>query len=202
MPSQLSCTWFPGAKVTQDMLWLVCSVYDTIVKNLEGWEMRIAVLSLCMCCTLARAGDVPSLAVVGDWNILVDETTGDSCFAQKDFEDGTRVQIGFDILRNGGFFAAYNSDWTQIEEGGAGTAKFEFGDARFAGDATGRMNDDLPGGYAFFDNPDFVDEFAKRNSVKFSGESGVWFEISLSGTGQAIAAVRNCQKDQSSVVSE
>ena len=164
--------------------------------------MRITVLSLCMCCTLARAGDLPSWAIVGDWKILVNETTGHSCFAQRDFDDGMRVQIGFDVLRNGGFFAAYNLDWTQIEEGDIGTIKFEFGDARFAGDAIGRMNDDLPGGYVFFDNPNFVDEFAKRNSVKFSGESGVWIEISLSGSQQAIAAVQNCQKEQPSVLSE
>ena len=92
--------------------------------------------------------------------------------------------------------------WTQIKAGDIGIVKFEFGDARFSGDALGRMSDELPGGYAFFDNPDFVNEFAKRNSVKFSGESGIWFEISLSGTGQAIAAVRNCQKEQPSVLSE
>lgn len=93
-------------------------------------------------------------------------------------------------------------NWTHIQAGHIGTIKFEFADARFASDAIGRVNDDLPGGYAFFDNPNFVNAFAKRNSVKFSGESGVWFEISLSGAQQAIAAVRNCQKEQPSVLSE
>lgn len=164
--------------------------------------MRLAVLSLCMCCTLARAGDMSAWAVIGDWKILVDDATGHSCLAQKDYDDGTRVQIGFDIARNGGFFAAYRESWTQIEAGDIGTVKFEFDDARFVGDALGQMSDELPGGYAFFDNPGFVNEFAKRNSVKFSGESGIWFEISLSGTRQAIAAVRNCQKEQPSVLSE
>jgi hypothetical protein len=64
------------------------------------------------------------------------------------------------------------------------------------------MSDNLPGGYAFLDNPNFVEEFAKRNSVKFSGESGVWVEISLSGTRQAIAALQRCQKEQPSVLSQ
>ena len=158
--------------------------------------MRLSVLFLCMSSTLASASDMKPWSVVGDWEILVDETTGSSCLAQKDFEDGTRVQIGFDVTRNGGFFAAYHRLWTQIVADEIGTAKFDFGDARFAGDAIGKFSDGWPGGYAFFDNPDFVNEFAKRNAIKFSGESGVWFEVNLSGTRSAIDALRVCQKAQ------
>lgn len=164
--------------------------------------MRLAVLSLCLCCTLARAGDMPTWTVVGDWKILVDDTTGHSCLAQKDYDDGTRVQIGFDITRNGGFFAAYRESWSQIVVGETSMVKFEFGDARFAGDAMGRTSGELRGWYAFFDNPSFVDEFAKRNSVKISGENEVWFEIDLSGSRVAIDAVRTCQKNQPTVLSK
>ena len=164
--------------------------------------MRLATLLLCMCCTVASAQSLTSWSVAGDWEILVDDATGHSCLAQKNYTDGTRVQIGFDIMRNGGFFAAYNPSWTQIEAGEIGTVKFEFGDVRFAGEAQGRIIDELPGGYAFFDNPDFVNELAKRNSVKFSGKSGIWFEIDLSGSSRAIDALRTCQKEQPSTLSK
>ena len=64
----------------------------------------------------------------------------------------------------------------------------------FAGDVEGRIFDDLPGGYAFFDNPNFVDEFGKRNVVKVSGEKGHRVDIGLGGTKRAIDAIKACQK--------
>jgi len=146
--------------------------------------------------TAVAASDFSDWGAAGAWKILVDPTNGNGCLAQKTFDDGTVIQIGGVPVRKGGFFAAYHADWTDIEAGAAGVLTFDFGDARFAGDVVGKIADGIPGGYAFFDNPAFVDEFAKRNSVKFSGERGKGAEISLAGTTKALAAVRACQKEQ------
>ncbi len=150
----------------------------------------------------AHADEVSKWQDVGDWEILVDPAAGNGCLAQRDFEGGIRVQIGAVPSREGGFFAAYHSDWTQIEDGTVGVLNFDFGDARFAGEVVGKLSDALPGGYAFFDNPNFVKEFAQRNTVRVWGEREDVIEISLAGTAKAIDAVLACQKEQPKAVSE
>lgn len=132
----------------------------------------------------------------GDWEILIDAETGNGCLAQRQQEDGVVVQVGSVPNKNGGFFAAMHADWTDIEEGVENTLKFDFGDAKFKGDGMGVIRSGLPGGYAFFDNPNFVQEFGKRNSVKVWGEKERVVEISLAGTKKAIDAVLACQKEQ------
>ena len=88
---------------------------------------------------------------------------------------------------------AYNGATGTLETVGA---------ARFAGEVVGRLSNTLPGGYAFFDNPNFVKEFAKRNTVRVWGEREDVIEISLAGTAKAINAVLACQKEQPKAVSE
>ncbi len=144
----------------------------------------------------AAAQTLDEWGEVGDWDVLIDPTAGDGCLAQKSFEDGTIVQIGAAPEMAGGFFAAYNADWTDIEEGATGTLNFDFGEARFAGDAVGVILNETPGGYAFFDNPAFTSEFGKRQSVTVSGDGEKAVQIDLTGTTKAIEAVLTCQEEQ------
>lgn len=158
--------------------------------------MRCLVAALCLVGFSATASELETWGKVGAWEILVDPTVGNGCLAQRAYEDGTLVQIGAVPAKNGGFFAAYNADWSDIQDGVSGTVKIDFGDALFAGDVVGRINQELPGGYAFFDNPNFVTEFGKRQSVNISGESGRLIEIDLTGSMNALDSVLACQKEQ------
>ncbi|MCP4385863.1 MAG: hypothetical protein GY798_31375 [Hyphomicrobiales bacterium] len=144
----------------------------------------------------AVAADLVPWGSAGDWEILIDPAVGNGCLAQKAFEDGTVVQIGANPARKGGFLAAYNAAWTDIEEGATGSVTMEFPEAAFAGEVVGVMSNGLPGGYAFFDNPNFTDEFTRRTSVVVTGESGRSIEIDLGGTTKAVESVRTCQAEQ------
>ncbi|WP_255431648.1 hypothetical protein [Ruegeria sp. THAF57] len=106
------------------------------------------------------------------------------------------VEIGAAPNQAGGFFAAYNPVWVQIEDGVTGIVKFDFGDAKFEGEAVGVFKNGVPGGYAFFDNPAFVSEFGKRQSVTIIGESGARVELDLNGSAKAIETVLECQAEQ------
>ncbi|WP_254439160.1 hypothetical protein [Ruegeria arenilitoris] len=106
------------------------------------------------------------------------------------------VEIGAAPNQAGGFFAAYNPAWVLIEDGATGVVQFDFGDAKFEGEAVGVFKNGVPGGYAFFDNPAFVTEFGKRQSVTIIGESGAEVELDLSGSAKAIEAVLACQAEQ------
>ena len=146
--------------------------------------------------TAAIAEEYSTWGEAGGWTILVDPDTGNGCLMQKHFDDGTLVQIGIVPTRKGGFFAAYNPEWTDIEDGATGTVKFDFPDIRFSGEVVVVANEEHFGGYAFFDNPKVPLEFAKRNKMTIIGELGRTIEISLAGTAKAIQAVKACQAEQ------
>ena len=132
----------------------------------------------------------------GGWAIKVNPNNGNGCYMQKDFETGTLVQVGVVPNREGAFFAAYNPAWADIREGEVGTLLFDFHDARFQGEVVGSFVEGTPGGYAFFNNPEFVSEFGRRLAVNVTGDGGGSEVIDLSGSSKAIAAVKACQSNQ------
>lgn len=142
------------------------------------------------------AQNLQEYGTAGDWGILVDPAAGPGCLMQRMYDSGTLVQIGALPLRDGAFLAAYNAEWTQISEGEEGVVTLDFGDALFEGEVVGDIENDLPGGLAFFDNPDFVSEFAKRNTLKLSTKGGKGVEVDLRGSSNALNAVRACQDKQ------
>ncbi len=147
--------------------------------------------------TSANSQETVDWGKVGEWTILVDPGTGNGCLMEKKFDDGTLIQFGEVPVDNGGFFAAYNPDWTDIEDGVQGTVKFEFPTIRFIGDVVGVAKDGRFGGYAFFDNPNVSSEIARNNDMTIIGELGRNIEVNLKGTSNAIKAVKECQAEQS-----
>lgn len=129
----------------------------------------------------------------GDWAIKVNPDNGNGCYMQKTFEGGTLVQVGVVPDRKGAFFATYNKAWSDVVEGEIGSLLFDFGDARFQGEVLGDYLEGIPGGYAFFNNPEFVSEFGRRLSVTISGDSGGSEAIDLTGSSRAIETVKACQ---------
>lgn len=161
--------------------------------------MRVYPLALFMSATLplatgATAAEDIVFKTVGEWTVLTQSDDAITCYASRKMEDGSEVQIGFDLDQKQGFFAIYNAAWTDIKDGDTGTVEFNFGSSRFGGDAVGKTDNGVPGGYAVFDNPAFVEAFANGQSVKISGSKGVTFDMSLTGTKNAIIGVRDCQK--------
>lgn len=157
--------------------------------------LKLLVATLTMITSTAIAEEHSPWSTVGLWNIFVADPVEDGCYMERQFDDGTVVQVGTVASLDGGFFAAYNPAWTDIEIGATGLLKFNFGDALFGGDVEGRLNNDLPGGYAFFDNPGFVNEFAKRLAVTITGPKDKSFEVDLKGSKKAIDAALACQKE-------
>lgn len=164
--------------------------------------MRKLAILFCLTGATAVAEEFEPWGEAGAWAVFVNPAVGHGCFAQRTLDNGTVVQIGAEPARDGGFFAVYNAEWTDIEDGETGILNFDFGDERFAGEAIGSVLNGMPGGYAFFDNPNFVTEFAQRNTARVWGESDRDVEISLKGTKLAIDTVLACQKEQPVPASE
>ena len=163
--------------------------------------MRYFAVILMLQATPTLASDAQVWKTVGDWSIQINSDDASRCFAARALEDGSEVQIGTEPTLDGGYFAVYNPAWTHIEEGAKGEVEFDFGVSRFGGEAVGKMKDGVPGGYAFFNNPAFVQEFSRRQTVKVTGKNGAEFEMDLTGTSQAVRSVLACQDEQPDVES-
>lgn len=155
--------------------------------------------NLCLLFLLCATGAQAQTGVwgtAGGWDIRIDDDTHKACYAMRTLDDGSTVYIGFEPGAAGGYFAIYNPAWTHIEEDQKGLVEFDFGQAKFAGEAVGRFRDGVPGGYAYFNNPAFADAFARYETVKITGSKGATFSMALTGTQKAVAAVRTCQAAQ------
>ena len=145
--------------------------------------------------TVAAASDAEFLKV-GDWTVQINEANSNACYASRMMEDGSEVQIGAEPELQSGYFAIYNPKWTHIKEDSVGSVEFHFGNARFGGDSVGRIRDGVPGGYALFDNPAFLDAFVKGQNVEVTGSGGAVYDMDLTGTSKAVKAVLECQAAQ------
>ena len=133
---------------------------------------------------------------VGRWEIRIDPESGNGCFMETSLEDGSVVQFGFVPNRNGGFFSIYNANWTDIVEGEKANVKLEFDAKQFSGEAAGVTQGGVPGGYAYFNNPNVRAEFARSKTMIIFDDKGHTIELDLSGTSKAAQAVEACQKQQ------
>ena len=162
------------------------------------WAVCLVSATLIATCAQSEQADAAheTWGESGDWVIKVDASVGNGCYMERTTEDGTLVQVGIVPDLEGGFFAAYNSAWDGIEAGVKGTVYFDFGASLFGGEYVGSTNGDMVGGYAFFNNPEFIKEFARRNEVVIEGDRGNALDFKLTGTLKAINAVRNCDAEQ------
>lgn len=157
------------------------------------WILALSIFALSLS---AQAESVTDWGDVGRWKIRVDEDAGNGCFMETTVEDGTMIRFGYVPNRNGGFFAIYNSAWTDIVAGEKAKVTLEFDAKQFTGDAENDARGGMPGGYAFFNNPNVRDEFSRSRTMIIFDENGHRIEVDLSGTSKAVQSVEACQKKQ------
>lgn len=153
-------------------------------------------VALLLASSMSLAEGPKEWGAVGNWTINVNPETGNGCYMEQVFEDGLRVRFGYVPSRDGGFFAAYHKDWTDIVAGETGTIRFVFEDARFKGDIDLVSDGDWFGGFAFFDNPNLQQAFVKKNEMTVLAEDGVTMNVVLKGTSAAFVEVDRCQAAQ------
>ncbi len=159
--------------------------------------MKLAYLAFLFCAPVtAMAQTHADYGMSGEWAIRTNPSNGNGCYMEKQFDSGSLVQIGAVPDRDGAFFAVYNPAFLGVVEGEVGSVLLDFGDSRFQGEVVGAFFEGLPGGYAFFDNPEFASEFGKRTSVRVQGDSGAAEDIDLSGSMRGLEMIRTCQAEQ------
>lgn len=144
----------------------------------------------------ATAEEMSEWSTSGNWTILIDPTAGNGCLMQTVLEDGEQLRIGLVPERKGGFISVASSDWPEFETDTSGTVKLFFEDAKFGGEATYLSIDGQNIGYAFFDNPSFALDVARKQKVRILFSNGYEVSLQLAGSARAADAVNQCQEQQ------
>jgi hypothetical protein len=145
--------------------------------------------------------NLPHWGTVGEWAVRIDPSHGNGCLIERNFPDGTLVQIGAMPVKDGAYMGAWNIIWTEIRDGQKGDVEFSFSSGasntgNFSGEMIGTHRGYLQGGEVFFNKEAFLDELATSREVTITGRGGATVMIDLAGTAAGIAAVRQCQSEQ------
>lgn len=163
---------------------------------MQACRLFITFITFSVCAVAGHASQLAKWSDAGNWEIFVDPDAGNGCLMQTLVADDTRVRIGTLPLQDGGYIAVLNKSWTDIEDGTTAVLTFNFDGELFAGDAQAIIEDDWRGGYAVFNNPEFIEGIAQRKILVVSGEGGREVTVDLTGTMNAVNSVLDCQKKQ------
>jgi hypothetical protein len=129
------------------------------------------------------------------WDVMIDPTLGDGCLIQSEFNDGSVVRIGFNRVDGGGYVTAFNIGWGDIEEGASYPVLFSLDGQDYEADATGIYLQDVPGADIAFDNPDFLLDLARKQTMTLYTEGGEVMSIDLTGSYKALEGAIECQEE-------
>lgn len=144
----------------------------------------------------AETGDTAKWGQVGSWQIRVDRTVGNGCFAMQVFERGTVVRIGVDVESNRIYLVFGHDNWKSLEEGKTYPVRVVFdGVSSYDGEMKGQRL----GSVIFLTHRDlstgFVRDFMQRNGMQVFYRGQQIANLSLANTYAAVAEVMNCQKE-------
>jgi hypothetical protein len=164
--------------------------------------MRLyAVLLACLACAFAspataKGDETAAWGQVGAWEVRVDRTTDNGCFAVASYDDGTTARVGINKKWDALYVLLRNRDWTSLEAGKLYPVKFVF-------DGIGTYDGELQGlklgntVYLVHHNlsPDFIKDFMQRNRMEVFYRGTSIARLSLKDTYAAFLEVLNCQKE-------
>ncbi len=141
-------------------------------------------------------GPAPAGRLVGGWQIRVDPTVGNGCYAMQYDADGTGIRLGIDPDRHNLYLILGNPAWTSLEEGRTYRLRFVFDQAK-------TYDSDLEAG-ALGDRvvlarsglgTDFVTDFVESVGVRIDYRGAPIAHLSLRDARAALTEMTRCQKE-------
>jgi len=152
---------------------------------------------------LCASEDVFNFSTVSGWEIKIDSTMDNSCFAYTSFKGGSLLRIGFLESHAGIYLIVGNTSWKSIEPNKEYAIKVKFGDeTAWNGDASGftfdppkeqpflwiNVRDDVETTFTF------IDEFMKESNVRFFYKGKQIENLSLKGSYKVGEELIRCQE--------
>jgi hypothetical protein len=166
--------------------------------GIRGW-LAAGVAAAClvsanMSPAAAASGDPIRWGKVSGWDILIDPTLGNGCFIFTIYDGGTALRLGWSPDDDEAYLMVGNSKWGSIEAGKDYDIQIRMDrDSPWYATATGVNFDGLPLLMAETDKPNFLIDFAKKNTLQVVYGGSTIATLSLSGTYAAITEMLNCQ---------
>lgn len=156
--------------------------------------MKLKLTAILMgCVALASAAQAQELVgEAGGWEIYRDASMGNGCYMTSEFEDGSIVQVGFDLAEDAGFMSVFNAGWTDIEDGATYPVSFDLGPETYTADSLGMNTGDLGGILVLIEEEDFLTDLALRSDLVLSNDSGEVAHLDLEGSRSAVLATIDC----------
>ncbi len=167
--------------------------------------MMIKRLALVFGMSLAAAG--PALAQntnwgnVGDWEISIDPTIDNGCYAIASWNGGTVLRIGRNPQRQNFYFLIGNDKWTSLRPDNSYDIQIQFG-SRPVWDVSAKGFQFNPNETVYLhaqsSKMDFVNEFKAAANMKISYNGSEIDNLKLNGSSRAWSEVERCQSEMNS----
>ena len=147
----------------------------------------------------AESGDTAKWGQVEGWEIRVDRSVGDGCFAMQVYEDNTVLRVGFDQTEKAIYLFIANASWKSVEIGKRYQMRFVFDEQYpFNGELVGVKLGNLTVLSHSNVSTDFTKAFMQRNGLRVYYQNNRIASLSLKNTYAAIGEVLNCQSAMAS----
>jgi len=163
--------------------------------------MRIAtILGMALACAAAPAAaqDNTLWKKVGDWEISVDPTIQNGCYAVATWNGGTVLRIGLNPEEDNFYFLIGNNDWASLQPNQPYDLEIQF-DNRAPWEVSAHGLQFNPGETVYLHAEstkfDFIEEFMRlsRMKIRYLGEE--IDQLKLTGSSRAFKAVMACQEE-------
>jgi hypothetical protein len=154
------------------------------------------VIAIILCATVAAASEDTALwGSAGGWNIRVDRTVGNGCYAVAAFEGDTIVRIGFAPSGGTAYLMLGDKDWTSLEVGKEYDILITFdSESPWTAPATAdRLSDGTSTLTSTFSEGEFFYEFARKHGMRVTFNNKEVLFVSLKGSVLATAELLRCQ---------
>ncbi|WP_425052030.1 hypothetical protein [Psychromarinibacter sp. S121] len=139
---------------------------------------------------------------VGDWDISVDATIGNGCYALASWNGGTVLRIGRNPEKDNFYFLIGNDKWTSLRDEQAYDLQIRFG-SRPVWDVSATGLQFNPGETVYLHaqstKMEFINEFQAALNMSISYNGAEIDNLKLTGSRRAWDEVENCQREQSRV---
>lgn len=152
---------------------------------------------LALSTTPALAEDM-AWGTFGNWDVAVDPTLGNGCYASVSWNDGTMLRIGRNPQLDNFYMLLSNESWTSLEDGETYMLEMQF-DSRSPWDVSATGYTFYSGGMVYLRaqsaKMDFIHEFQKALAVTVDYNGSEIANLKLNGSSRAWSEVERCQLD-------
>ncbi len=145
--------------------------------------------------TAVLADDYDLYGEVEGWKVFADNTDN-TCLIERVGADGVVVQMGISEADNSMMYVGvFIKAETDLKNNRKLDLKLNLDGDLYTGEAktkTKRITDGYEGGYVLADNPNFIEDLAKKYTMVVTPEDREPFEVDLNGTYNAMSMAKEC----------